>query len=206
MTQNGLLLLQGVSERIVARYLEVVGKVDVAVVSGFESQGGRGIDVTYAWEGVRRKLKVKPDPYFGLDAAKVHDRSLVFYREDAGCYAFEAVANSATRQPGWIIESDADDLYYYYLALSQAEDEVRALLGEPDEVFFSELRVERDDLCILPMKGTREWFEREFENYAPRPVVLGGVSAWYRLVPRGDLEASVAGIRNVGPIFAPLAG
>jgi hypothetical protein len=206
MPQNGLLLLQDVSERIVARYLEVTGKVDVGIVSAFESMGGRGIDLTYSWEGSQRKLKVKPDPYFGLDSAKVRDRSLVFYREDAGSYAFEAVANSATRQPGWILDSEADDIYYYFLALGQAEDEVRALLGEPDEVFFSELRIERDDLRILPMRESREWFELEYENYAPRPVVLGGVSAWYRLVPRDVLEASVAGIRKIGPIFAPLAG
>lgn len=206
MSPSGLLLLQSVAQRIVARYLEVTGRADVGVVSTYESFAGRGIDLTYAWQGSLRGIKVKPDAYFGIDSAKVRDRSLLFYREDAGSFAFEAVANSATREPGWIFESEADDLYYYYIALSQDEDEVRALLNEPGEVFFSELRVDRDDLLVLPMKETREWFGRSFESYVPRPVMLGGISAWYRLVPRQELERQVDGIRNVGPVFAGLAG
>lgn len=206
MAQSGLPLLQSVAERIIARHLEATGKVDVAVVSAYQSLGGRGIDLTYAWQGGQRGIKVKPDAYFGVDPEKVRDRSLLFYREDAGSFAFEAVANSATRAPGWIFESGADDLYYYYLALSQDEDEVSALLTEPDAVFFSELRVDRDDLLVLPMKETREWFGRTFESYVPRPVMLGGVSAWYRLVPRDELEREVRGVKDIGAVFAGLAG
>jgi hypothetical protein len=202
---EGMMVLQEVAERIVARHLELAGRFDVQTVSKFEAFRNQGIDITYAWESGRRNIKVKPDPYFGTDPAKVSNRSLVFYRAEAGSYAFESVANSATRAPGWIVESEADDLYYYYLALAQEEDEVRALLAEPDDVLFSELKVERDDLRILPMAETRRWFESHAENYTPRPVMLGTSAAWFRLVPRSDIEQELPGIKIVGPIFARMA-
>lgn len=201
MSLSGIDLLQAVAERILSRYLVIgLGRADVLASPGL-ALGGKNVDITFAWQGNKRRVKVKPDPYFGLDAVKCHDRSMAFYRADAGAYAFEAVANSATREPGWVLESDAEEIYYYYLVIAQSEEEVRALLNEPDEVFFSELRVERDELVILPMRQTRDWFERNFERYTPRPVMAGGASAWYRLVPRTDIEASVQGITHVGSVF-----
>lgn len=204
MSVTGTLLMQQVAERIVARWLVRQGRLDVHATGGMRSLGGTSVDLTYAWQGGQRRIKVKPDPYYGTDPMKIADRELVFYRGDASAYAFEAVANAATREPGWIFESQADDLYYYYVALSQDEHEVGALVNEPDEVFFSELAVERDDLVILPMLEAREWFEANFERYTPRPVLVGGASAWYRLVPRIDIERAVTSIRNVGPIFMGL--
>jgi hypothetical protein len=203
--ETGAPLLQAVAERIVARYLANDVSSDVQVVSGFLTFASRGIDITYEQDGARRSAKVKADPYFGTDSAKIGNRSLAFYRADTGMAALEAVADSATRQPGWMLDSDADDLCYYYLALAQAEDEVHALLGEPDEVFFSELLVERDDLMIVPMVRAREWFETNADAYPPRPVFLGATSAWYRLVPRAVLQSQLAGVRIVGPVFASLA-
>lgn len=205
MANGGMSLLQQVSERIVARQLARAGRADVQIVSSFQSFGGRGVDIAYPWQGGRREIKVKADPYFGVDASKVGDRSLYFYRPDMGAYAFEFVANSATREPGWIFGSEADEIYYYFLALSQAEDEVRALLAEPDEVLFSELKVERDDLRVLPMAETRRWFERHADAYTPRPVAADGAAAWYRLVPRQDLERDVR-VTDLGPVFRSLAG
>lgn len=204
MANGGMSLLQQVAERIVARQLVRMGRVDVQVVSAFSSFGGRGVDITYPWQNGRRQIKVKADPYFGLDRAKEADRSLFFYRPDMNSYAFEFVANSATREPGWIFGSDADEIYYYFLALGQAEDEVRALLAEPDEVLFSELKVERDDLRVLPMADTRRWFEAHADAYTPRPVVTGGAAAWYRLVPREDLEREVQ-VVDLGAVFGTLA-
>jgi hypothetical protein len=193
-----------VAERIVARYLTSLGRADVQVVSGFESLGGRGVDVSYAWQSARRGVKVKADAYFGTDPVKIADRNLPFYRADMNCYAFEAVANAATREPGWIFESASEELYYYFLALGQAEDELKALLAESDDVLFSELKVERDNLVLLPMAPTRDWFEANYDRYTPRPVMAAGVSAWYRLVPRADIDSAVAGIKNIGPVFAAL--
>ena len=105
-------------------------------------------------------MKIKPDVYYGSDPAKVADRNLSLYREDAGRCALQAVADSSTREPGWILTSDADDIYYYYLAIAQPEDQVRALLDGSEETFFSGLKVERDDLLVLPMAATRAWFVR----------------------------------------------
>jgi hypothetical protein len=205
-SESGAPLLQAVAERIVARYLGRGLARDVEVVSGFVTFRSRGIDISYTTpDGVRRTAKVKPDPYFGTDAGKIGNRSLAFYRADNGVLALESVADAATRQPGWMVGSEADELCYYFLALGQEEDEVRALLGEPDEVFFSELLVERDDLIIVPMAEAHEWFERNADAYPPRPVFVGSTSAWYRLVPRAVVQSQLPGVRIVGPVFASLA-
>jgi hypothetical protein len=198
--------LQAVAERVIARYLRRAMNKDVDIVSRHAVQAARGIDIVYASpDGVRRSAKVKADSYFGTDTRKIGDRSLPFYRADTGSFAFEAVADSVTREPGWMIDSEADELYYYYLALAQEEEDVRALLKEPDEVFFPEIRVERDDLIILPMAATRRWFADQADNYPPRPVSLGGRSAWCRLVSRSDVQTQVEGVRIVGPVFPGLA-
>jgi len=200
-----MLLLQDVAERIIMRWLVERGKLDVQATTGREAVDGRAVDITFAWEGSRRRVKVKPDPYFGSDPGKIADRSLTFYRADVSAYAFESIANSATREPGWASGSDADELFYYRVALGQTEEEIRALMNEPDEVFFSELSVDRDELVTMPMAATRAWFDSHADNYQARPVIVGGVAAWYRLVPREDIEAAVQGIKIVGPVFRSLA-
>ncbi len=75
---------------------------------------------------------------------------------------------------------------------------MRALLSEPDEVFFSEIAVERDELLILPMDQIRAWFEEHHQDYAPRPVMHDGVASWYRLVPRADVEKALGRIPSSG--------
>lgn len=202
---RGLPLLQSVAERIIVRWLEEQGHSDVVRTLGRQSLGGRSVDITYTHQGSVHKIKVKADPYYGINADRVDDRSLPYYRADEGCYAFEAVANVATREIGWMLDSDADDLYYYYLAISQTEDEVRALADERDEVLISELQIDRDQLVIIPMRETRDWFSANAERFTPRPVLFGGGSGWYRLVPQADLEAAVPGIRPIGSVFRALA-
>jgi hypothetical protein len=199
--------LQAVAERIIARYLKRGVTSDVQIVSGFSTHANRGVDITIpAAGGLRHGIKVKADPYFGTDASKIGDRTLSYYRADTGSFAFEALANTATREPGWMVDSEADDLYYYYyLALAQEEDEVEALLQERDEVFFSEIRVERDDLIVLPMDSARAWFQAHADEYPPRPVFLGASTAWYRLVPRSEVQRQVKGVRIVGPVFPGLS-
>ncbi len=205
MKAAGPVLLQHVAERILSRWLQRQGKVEVHCTGGLHSFGGRSVDIVHAWQGAQWRIKVKPDPYFGTDPRRIADRALTFYRAATDAYAFEAVANAATREPGWMIESSADDLYYYRIVISQPEDEVAALFEEPDEVFFSELAVDADQLVVLPMRATAEWFERNFERYAPRPVVIEGPPAWFRLVPRSDIDAAVSGIKHVGPVMSTLS-
>lgn len=205
MVPGGTDLLQAVAERIVMGWLRSQGHPEVSRTGGLESFGGRSVDITYGMLGGQRRIKVKSDPYFGTDNAKIADRSLSFYREDAGVFAFEAMANTATREPGWVLQSSADDLYYYFLAISQPEIEVKALFAEPDEVLFSELAVDRDELVVMPMAATQRWFEANAERFTPRPVMSGGTSAWYRLVPRVELESSIPGLRRVGGLHKGLA-
>jgi len=201
--QSGSTLLQAVAERIIAKYLLVRGASRAEVVSDGDSQGV-GVDIVAIEGRVSRLIKVKADPYFGTDSRKIGDRGLAFYRADAGCLAFEAVANGVTRSLGWTLASEAQDLYYYYLALGQTQDEVRALLAEPDEVFYSEIAVERDELLILPMDRIRAWFEEHHQDYAPRPVMHEGVASWYRLVPRADVEKALGRVSSSGAIFPRL--
>jgi hypothetical protein len=164
-----------------------------------------GIDITCSRDGRGWAFKVKGDPYFGVEPAKIADRQLAFYRREGADYAFEAIANNVTRHPGWIFQSHADQLYYYFLALGQPESEIGALLEEPDDVFFPEIKVERDELHVIPMERLRAWFEANYEHYTPRPVLMGDHSAWYRLVPREVLRAAVP-VTVVGPLFDTVLG
>ena len=127
MLLSGMVLLQAVAERIIGRYLEGLPGTEVVPADGYHSLGGRGADLVYVCDGRRTSVKVKPDSYFGTDATKVRERAWSFYREDAGVCALEAVAGSSMRDPGWMFTSDADEIFYYYLAIGQPEDEVRAL-------------------------------------------------------------------------------
>ncbi len=202
----GQQLLQCVAERILALHLERQGMDDVTIVYPWPSSGARrGVDITHRFAGRAVKIKVKPDPYFGRDSGKGRDRELGFYRPEGDSYAFEAISNAATREPGWIFNSEADELHYYLLAISQPEEEVAALMHEPDGIFLAELAVERDELHVLPMRPVREWFEANYEHYTPRPVMQGGHSAWFRLVPREVLEKAVPGRRVTSAVFSRLS-
>lgn len=200
-TVRGSRLLHDVALRILVRHLVLAGCTDVVPRTDAMSSA-QGVDLAYVRGGQRRTAKVKADAYAGDDQQKVADRSLLFYRERTGFYGLETLADTFSRQPGWVQRSQADELLYYRVAIAQTEDEVAALMDEPDEVFFSELAVERDDLRIVPMRALQQWFATAGERYAPRPVLTDGRSSWYRLVPETDLEANVPGIERVGSIFA----
>lgn len=185
--------------RILARHMSRSGSTEV-VVPRLGGSDTEGVDIMSTRAGRHRRTKVKADAYCGQDAAKIADRELVFYRREGSDYAFESISHHMTRSPGWVFHSEADDLYYYFLALGQTEAEVAALMSEPDEVFFSELKVERDELHVMEMAPVRQWFESHYERYTPRPVLMGDHSAWFRLVPRDVLSAAVP-VERVGPVF-----
>jgi hypothetical protein len=197
---KGSALLHGVSLRILVRYLRDRGYGDVGVAGGI-LDGAEGIDLFYSAAGRRTGIKVKADSYYGTDPAMIANRELVFYRTCTDSYGLETIADSNTRQPGWVQRSRADELYYYCIALGQTEDEVAALMEEPDGVFFGELKVERDNLRIVPMAGLRAWFDASADRFATRPVLTEGRSAWYRIVPRAEVDSAVAGVRDVGAVF-----
>jgi len=198
-------LLQAVAARIIERYLLEGGATGVMLVDGAaDPLRLPGVDLVCNRGGSSTKIKVKADAYYGADPRKVADQGLVFYRAPVHCYAFETISHHLTRDPGWMVASSADELYYYRLALAQTEEEIAALMNEADAVFFSELWVDRDELVVLPMHETRTWFVANAEKYQARPVITGGVSSWNRLIPRADIDTAVAGLNNVGSIFRSL--
>ena len=203
MLLSGSPLMHEVGKRILGRYLEVSGARNVELAPSMRTDA-TGVDIRRLDGPDSVSAKVKVDYYCGTDAAKIANRDFTFYRADTASYALEAMADTATRSPGWIQTSLAEQLLYYRLAIPRAETEIAALLESPDGVFFSELGVERDDLRIVPFRELRSWFERSHDQYPPRPVITGGRSAWYRIVPMIELEAAVAGVRVVGPIYGSL--
>lgn len=198
---RGSRLLHEVAIRILVRYLKGAGAANAAA-SNDAINGAQCVDLVYSRDGRLMRATVKADSYAGVDAQKIARRELVFYRPSTGMYGLESLADTFTRTPGWVQRSQADELFYYRLAIAQTEDEVAALMDEPDDVFFSEIAVECDDLRIIPMRSLQEWFAASGERYAPRPVLTEGRSAWYRIVPEADLESGVPGVERVGSIFA----
>ncbi len=201
---GGSALLHEVAKRIIAKHLVVRGGATDVRVSRSVFDEAEAVDLTYVNGASMHRVKVKADAYCGSDPDKIAARELTYYRAATGSYGLEVVADTITRQPGWVQRSQADELYYYRIAIAQPEAEVRALMDEPDEVFFVELKVEADDLRIVPMQSLRAWFEATADRYTPRPVLTDGRSAWYRIVPESELERGVAGIQRVGPIFGAL--
>lgn len=206
MKRSGGALLQAVADRIIGRHLARSGASAILVVdSEFDPLKRAGVDVVCTKDGASLRVKVQPDPYFGTDPAKSDDQALAFYRKAGGAYALETIAHHVTREPGWVFGSTADDLYYYFLAISQPEDEVAALMEEPDGVFFSELAIDRDELHILPMTALRAWFAPNNERYMSRPVAHGDHSGWCRIVPLADVAAAVPGLTVQPNVFARLS-
>ena len=201
---QGAKLLHAVAERIIEKYLQLNGRVDVRVndEAALAARADK-VDITYMTASGRHAIKVKSDPYIGSDPVKASDRSRSFYRPDGDAYALETM--EPNRQPGWLFASAADELYYYYLAIDQTEAEVEALFREPDAIFFSTLHVAKDDLHILPLQELRAWFAPRQESYPTRPVVRDGGAAWYRLVPREDVESGVPRMQAIGSIFGAVS-
>ena len=199
---TGAALLHHVSERIIRAYLLSEGMRDV-VSSSLDGADdlGDSVDLRYTKLGDVRRAAIKADPYYGRDPVKADDRDMSFYRSDSGQYAFETIAHHVTREPGWLVRSDADELFYYLVAIEQPEDEVAALASEPDEVFFSELRVGRESLAVMPMADVRDWLAAHEQATMSRPVRVGSHSAWFTIVSRDELELGMDTIQTVGPIF-----
>lgn len=202
MESRGAILLQVVAERIIARYLRQEGMSEVSAFTLKRRNGhGDGVDLTYSRLGRPTLVKVKADPYFGVDSLKVCDLDLPYYRSDRGEYALEAIAHHVTREPGWAFRSDAHELFYYLLALEHTEEQVAELVRLPDEEFFSGLRVARDELRIMSMDAVRSWFIRHQEDFMSCSVRIGDRSAWYRIIPRTALDHAIPDIVNAGSIL-----
>lgn len=203
MAPTGSALLHEVAKRILAEYLRVDGATQIVVTQALRDEAA-GVDLEYIRGARKVSVKVKADAYFGTDPAKSANRDLPYYRAETHSYGLESIADTRTRAPGWIATSRADELFYYRLVIAQAEEDIAALMEGPDQVLFSELAVERDELRIMSMRELSSWFDKTQDRYMPRPVVTDGRPAWYRIVPEKDVDAEVPGLRLVGPVFEGL--
>ncbi len=205
MALTGQSLLQGVASRIIRAYLSVDGAAGAMLVDEKDDPARfAGVDLVYNSAGMSTKAKIKADPYFGTDPRKIADHDLGFYRASSNAYAFETIAHAGTREAGWVFSSMADELFYYFFVLGQPEEEVAALMEGPDEVFLSELAVERDELHVLPMPALRRWFEANNERYTPRPITQGAHMGWFRIIPVEDVDGAVPGVQVRGSIFSKI--
>ena len=195
---RGSALLKELAKRVIATHLENEGHRDIAVRPAAYTGD---VDIAFERLGNTVGVKVHADPYYGVDGAKCTDMSLPFYRQDSGEAALQSIAHHVTREPGWAIRCDADLLFDYALAVDQTEDEIIDLMDEPDEVFLPQIRITRDSLRIIPFDELCSWFEANQEDYPSRPIDSGGHSAWYRIVPRADLERAIPGLKRVGSIY-----
>lgn len=204
MGLTGAVLTREVAKRVVAAYLSANGGVKVTP-SGQQRTTDDGIDIRYMMAGKPMAARVQADCYFGTDEEKAADRSLPMYRMESATFAIEETADVATKMPGWLFSSHADELLYYRMAIPRPEAEIAALLDSPDAVFFSELGTERDELRFIPLPALRSWFSRQAEQFTPRPVFAQGRMSWCRIVPISELESAVPGVRVVGSVYDSLA-
>lgn len=204
MGLTGAALTGEVAKRIVGAHLVRTGGMSVTLTPA-DRMSADGVDIRYMIAGRPTAARVQADCYFGTDSEKIADRSLPMYRRESSTYALEEIADIATKMPGWIFSSPADVLLYYRMAIDRPEAEVSALLGSPDEVFFSELGVERDELQVIPLPALRAWFAREADRFTPRPVLVSGRTSWCRIVPISDLVSAIPEVQVVDSVYSSLA-
>lgn len=204
MGLTGAALTREIAKRVVGAYLSANGGVRIAFPAG-DHVTGDGVDIRYMLAGRPVAAKVQADCYFGTDPERAADRSLPMYRMESPTVALEETADVASKMPGWLYSSRADELLYYRMAIPRPEAEVAALLDSPDAVFFSELGTERDELRFIPLPALRSWFSRQAEQFTPRPVFAQGRMSWCRIVPISELESAVPGVRVVGSVYDSLA-
>jgi hypothetical protein len=162
----------------------------------------KGIDLILNMPNAKKKtIDLKVDSYIGSDPSR-KIRGLC--NPDSGFILLETISqlqydrsrNASTngtllvRQkpdvPGWFFTSSADEVYYYFLALLNPENQLNPLYTEyvelvksnqqPDEVencLLRELRVDRDLLVSFSLSEARAWYETVpetvFHGYAPAP-------------------------------------
>jgi hypothetical protein len=149
----------------------------------------------------KRTIDLKVDSYYGSDPSrKIRD----LCNPDSGFILLETIsqlqydrsrkvstngtlpARQKADVPGWFFTSSADEVYYYFLALLNTENQLNPLYTEyvelakdsqpTDEVenrLLRELRVDRDLLVSFSLSEARAWYdvapETVFHGYAPAP-------------------------------------
>ena len=166
-------------------------------------------DVDFHLDGVSADLKA--DTYFA--DLRGETRAATRYRKrDSGCLALETVSTDFSHrwqndrapdpaQPrmslGWMHTSRAEQIWYYFLALDNAPDELDALTGEGARQQGAEVNreqrlldtalVHRDELLILPAAPLKAWFWANLDHFDRRGARNPAYTTWFRRVPRSVL-------------------
>jgi hypothetical protein len=149
----------------------------------------------------KKTIDVKIDSYYGSDPSR---KTRDLYNPDSGFILLETIGQlqydrarkvstngtlPVRREadiPGWFFTSSADEVYYYFLALLNTEDQLNPFYADYVELvknnqptddlenrLLGELHVDRDLLVSFSLSKAREWFdnstETAFHGYAPAP-------------------------------------
>jgi len=137
----------------------------------------------------KKTIDVKVDSYYGSDPSR-KIRNLC--NPDSGFILLETISQlqydrarkvstngtlPVKREadvPGWFYTSSADEVYYYFLALLNTEDDLNPFYAEYVELvkdnqpiddvehrLLRELRVDRDLLVSFSLSKAREWYDND---------------------------------------------
>ena len=151
-----------------------------------------------------RTVDAKIDFYFGSE--DVHD----YHRRRTGMAALETVSNDVLGTMGWMVTSEADSIFYYFLDMDHPADEVRGMIERQSEKTV--LKAWDDCLIVFPTPALRQWFwaGKRYLNYrhCRIPNVDGDgrvYHTWVRLVPVEEL-VKLPGVRVYDRISRYQAG
>jgi len=186
---------------IVKRYLEGSG-ARVEDVHNDPKYFSRGIDlIAHTVKQGTLTMDVKVDSYYGSHPDR---RIRGLCNPDSGFILLETIsqlqydrkpgveldghipARVKSDVPGWFFTGQADEVYYYYLALLNEEGELNPIYAEyvnlaksnesTTEVEYKmlrALRVDRDLLVSFKLDETRKWYQTApasvFQGFAPAP-------------------------------------
>jgi hypothetical protein len=155
--------------------------------------------------GAPQTIDVKVDYYFGAD-----DKS-DFHRRRTGFAALETVSNDVLGTLGWMVTSATDYIMYYFLALDNPPDQLRAWSAAGDaEAALHGLQAYDDCLLVLPTRALQAWFWEDKRYLGWRHCRIPNVDGdgrvyhtWVRLTP---VEALVRlpGVRLYDRLVAAL--
>lgn len=177
------------------------GGATVRRVDSLQEYSRQGIDLLVERGGSGQKIKVRTDSYYGTNESAIDDHDLPFYRRRADDLALETISHHITREPGWMFNSEADQLWYYQAVLMNTREELERALSLEDGAMIAEVDIEADRLRTIPMPPLRAWFDGAHVNYPPRPVQTGDHLAWFRIIPEADAKKAVGTVETQSKLF-----
>lgn len=149
----------------------------------------KGVDLVLKRPGGIESIDLKVDSYFGTDPAK---KARGLYNLDSGVLLIETTSQLRYDRadldrhpdvPGWFFTSQADTIYYYFVAIETPAATLKPILARREilknrngaaELFERELigalNIERDELLTYSLEKARKWYSNAppaaFEGWA----------------------------------------